>query len=149
MICIKCASEYCLTPNEQFFSYIMARPSFIFDEMMMMSLMKSTLFYTNVLSWIFIVLSHWNNSQRVDMSLNLDTLFWFRANQSLSYSYQFHSLLFDPTGSNTDRCWLNLTTKLTIGTWFILTLDNFLVCSNQTRLTFKLNLNFQQTKLNK
>ena len=26
---------------------------------------------------------HWNNSPRVDMSLHSDTLFWFRANQSL------------------------------------------------------------------
>ena len=34
-------------------------------------------------SWIFIVLAHWNNSTRVDMSLHLDTLFCFRANQSL------------------------------------------------------------------
>ena len=25
----------------------------------------------------------WNNSPQVDMLLNLDTLFWFRANQSL------------------------------------------------------------------
>ena len=31
----------------------------------------------------FIVLAHWNNSLRVDMSLHLDTLFWFQANQSL------------------------------------------------------------------
>jgi hypothetical protein len=28
----------------------------------------------------FIVLTHWNNNLRVDMSLNSDTLFWFRAN---------------------------------------------------------------------
>ena len=38
---------------------------------------------TNRLSWNFIVLPHWNNSPRVDMSLHTDTLFWFRANQSL------------------------------------------------------------------
>jgi hypothetical protein len=31
-------------------------------------------------------LARWaNNSQRVDMSLHLDTLFWFRANQSLLF----------------------------------------------------------------
>ena len=29
------------------------------------------------------MLAHWNNSLRVDMSLHSDTLFWFRANQSL------------------------------------------------------------------
>jgi hypothetical protein len=39
--------------------------------------------HANKLSWIFIVLAHWNNSPRVDMSLHSDTLSWFRANQSL------------------------------------------------------------------
>jgi hypothetical protein len=29
-----------------------------------------------------VVVAHWNNIPRVDMSLHLDTLFWFRANQS-------------------------------------------------------------------
>ena len=38
---------------------------------------------TNTLSWIFIVLALWNNSPRVDMLLHTDTLFWFRADQSL------------------------------------------------------------------
>ena len=31
----------------------------------------------------FFALAHWNNSLRVHMSLHSDTLFWFRANQSL------------------------------------------------------------------
>ena len=31
----------------------------------------------------FILLAHWNNSPWVDMSLHTDTLFLFRANQSL------------------------------------------------------------------
>jgi hypothetical protein len=31
----------------------------------------------------FIALAHWNNSLQVEMSLNLDTLSRFRANQSL------------------------------------------------------------------
>ena len=35
------------------------------------------------ISWILIVLAHWNNSLRVDMSLHPDTLFRFRANQCL------------------------------------------------------------------
>jgi hypothetical protein len=39
----------------------------------------------NMLSWFFIVLADWNNSPRVDMSLHSNTLFWFRANQSLRY----------------------------------------------------------------
>ena len=33
----------------------------------------------------FIVLAHWNNSPRVDMSLHSDALFWFRADQSLLF----------------------------------------------------------------
>ena len=36
-------------------------------------------------SWAgFIVLAHWNNSPRVDMSLHSGTLFWFEANQYLT-----------------------------------------------------------------
>jgi len=31
----------------------------------------------------FIVLAHWNNSPLVDNAFHSDTLFWFRANQSL------------------------------------------------------------------
>ena len=38
---------------------------------------------TNMHSWIFIVLAHWNNCPRINMPPNLDTLSWFRANQSL------------------------------------------------------------------
>jgi len=34
----------------------------------------------------FIVPVHWNNSTRVYMSLDLYTLFWFRANKFCSYS---------------------------------------------------------------
>ena len=45
----------------------------------------STLYQTNMYasSWIFVVLTHWNNSLQVDMLLHSDALFWFRANQSL------------------------------------------------------------------
>ena len=38
-----------------------------------------------MLSWIFIVLAHWNNSPWIDMSPHSDTLSWFRANQSLLF----------------------------------------------------------------
>jgi hypothetical protein len=41
------------------------------------------LYYTNTLSWICIVLAHWNNSPRLDMSLHWDTLSWFRPNHYL------------------------------------------------------------------
>ena len=69
-------------PIQQFVSYIMERENkLIFNEMMT----RSALYWTNTLSWIFLVLVHWNNSPRVDMSVNSDTLFWFRANQSLLF----------------------------------------------------------------
>jgi len=51
----------------------------IFNEMMM----RSTLYY--VLSWIFILLAHWNNSPRIDMSPYSNTLARFRAKQSLLF----------------------------------------------------------------
>jgi len=43
----------------------------------------SILYKTNMMSWNFKVLAHWNNSPRVDMSLHLNYLSWFRANMSL------------------------------------------------------------------
>ena len=49
------------------------------DEMVMMS----SLYLTNKLRWIFIVLAYWSNCQRIDMSFHSDTLSWFRANQTL------------------------------------------------------------------
>jgi len=52
-----------------------------FDEMMMIS----ALYWTNMHSWIFIVLVHWNHSLWVDMSLHSDTLSLFRGNWSLLF----------------------------------------------------------------
>ena len=60
----------------------------IFNEMIMLF----ALYYTNTLSWIFIVLANWNNSLRVGMSLHSDTLFWFRTNQSLLFLLNAASL---------------------------------------------------------
>jgi hypothetical protein len=54
-----------------------------FDEIAMMS----ALYLTNKLSWIFIVLAHWNNSQWVVISLN--TLSWFKANWYLFLHHNF------------------------------------------------------------
>jgi len=87
----KWVGDYCLTPNEQFFSYIMARTSYFLMRWRWWGPLCTH--DTNTLSWIFIVLAHWNNSPRVDMSLHSDTLFWFW--------YQFYSLWFDPTGAQT------------------------------------------------
>ena len=75
-------SDCCLTPSQQFFQLYHGENKLIFNEMMMI---RSALFLTNMLSWIFIVLAHWNNSLWIDMWLHLDTLFWFRANQSLLF----------------------------------------------------------------
>ena len=65
-------SDCCLTPIQQFFSYIMARTSYFLIRCLW-----------GLLCWIFIVLAHWNNSLRLGMSPYSDTLSWFRANQSL------------------------------------------------------------------
>jgi hypothetical protein len=48
-------------------------------------MMRSTLYLTNTLSWIFLVLTHWNNSPLIDMLPHSDTLSWFQANQSLLF----------------------------------------------------------------
>jgi hypothetical protein len=55
----------------------------IFKEMMT----RSALYKTNTLSWIFIVLAHWNNSLRIDKSPHSNTLSWFRANQFLLFLF--------------------------------------------------------------
>ena len=69
-------------------------------------MIRFTLYKTNTLSCICIVLAHWNNSPWTDMSLHSDTLSWFQANQSLvlllcasqrSSNYQFDRLCFDPS----------------------------------------------------
>jgi predicted nucleotidyltransferase len=44
---------------------------------------RSALFWTNTLSWICIVIAHWNNIPQIDMSLHSDTLSRFQANQCL------------------------------------------------------------------
>ena len=71
-------SERLLMPNEQC-SAISWWEHIIFHEIMMMS----ALYQTNVISWIFIVLAHWNYSLLVDMSLHSDTLSRFQTIQFL------------------------------------------------------------------
>jgi len=63
-------SDCCLTPTQQF-SAISWREQVTFNEIMM----RSALFNTNTLSWIFIMLAHWNNSPRIDMSPHSDALY--------------------------------------------------------------------------
>jgi len=42
---------------------------------------------TLLVYYFFIVLAHWNNSPRIDMSPHLDTLSWFRPHQSLLFLF--------------------------------------------------------------
>jgi hypothetical protein len=51
-----------------------------FDEIM---IILYVLYKINMISWIFIVLAHWNNSPWQHMSLSSDTLSWIPANQCL------------------------------------------------------------------
>jgi hypothetical protein len=62
---------------------------------------RSALDWTNTLSWICIVLAHWNNSPCVDMSLHSDTLFWFRANLFLIFLQQL--FWFPETSSSSEK----------------------------------------------
>jgi hypothetical protein len=67
-------SDTCWMPGkQQFYIYIMVRTSWWDDGH----------FVLDKLSWIFMVLAHWNNNPQVDMSLYLDTLSWFWSNVSL------------------------------------------------------------------
>jgi hypothetical protein len=54
-----------------------------FAKILITSSTTFTLYKTNILSWIFIVQTHWNNNSQVDISLHSDTLSWFQANQAL------------------------------------------------------------------
>ena len=71
------ASRCLLTPNMQFPSIswhcVSWRIPGTFYEILMMSNLMTDLDF----------LAHWNNSPRVNMSLHLDTLFWFQTNQRL------------------------------------------------------------------
>ena len=68
-----------LTLSQQLFTYIITRINFI--EIMMISY----LYKTNTLSLIFMVLAHWNNSPRINLSPPSDTFAWFWVNQSLLF----------------------------------------------------------------
>jgi hypothetical protein len=101
-------SEWLLfNANSAIFQLYHGENKLFFNEMMM----RSTLYWTNTPTWIFIGLAHhWNNCPRVDMLLHSDTLFWFRASQSLLFllnaaclaekqqlnKYQIYSLWIDP-----------------------------------------------------
>jgi hypothetical protein len=66
--------------NTSIFQLYHGENKLIFNEMM-----RSALNSTTTLSWIFIVVAHWNNNHWIDMLPHSDTLSWFRANQSLLF----------------------------------------------------------------
>ena len=79
IVSLNIQSDYCLTPNEEFFSYSIERSNFIQwngDDNVRFVLDQHA-------NWIILVLAHWNNSPQVDMWLHSDTLFRFWPNQSL------------------------------------------------------------------
>ena len=75
--CLNWASVCCSTPSEQFIRYITTRTSYILTRW------RRPLYTRPIWCWIFILLSQWNKSLQVNMSLHSDTLFRFLANQSL------------------------------------------------------------------
>ena len=74
---------------------------FTFDEMM------STLYWANILSWIFIVLAHWNKSMGRYIpplrQIPNQPVLLLNADASRSKKYQYNSLWFDPTGAWTHK----------------------------------------------
>ena len=100
-----------LNANSPIFQLFHGENKLIFNEMRM----RDALYSTNMLSWIFIVLAHWNNSALIDMSPHSETLSWFRADQSLLFllnavclvekqqiqMYHFYSLWFEPIPRST------------------------------------------------
>jgi hypothetical protein len=75
-------SEWLLfNANSEIFQLYHGENKLIFNEIMM----RSAFFQTNMLSWIFIVLAHWNNSPRIDMSPLSDTDPDFEPTKSLLF----------------------------------------------------------------
>ena len=64
-----------LNANSAIFQPYHGENKLLFNEMMMRP--------TRLVEFLILVLAHWNNSLRIDMSLYSDTLSWLRANQSL------------------------------------------------------------------
>ena len=76
--CRRWFSDCCLTLTFQLYH---GKSKLIFYEM----ILRSALYQTNMLSWIFIVQAHRSNSPRIDMLPQLATLSRFWANQSLLF----------------------------------------------------------------
>jgi hypothetical protein len=99
------------------FSYIIARTCYISMKWWWCLLLTKS----NTFNWIYIVLVHWHNSLRVNMSPHSNTLSCFHANQSFcSYSLMLHSsqvsskYQFSSQGSNLWYCTLTITPSMQI-----------------------------------
>jgi hypothetical protein len=77
---IEWVSDCCLTPIQQFFSYMMVRTMRWYWGPLCTRPTNG-----NMLSCIFIGLPNWRNSPWIDMSPHSDTLFWFWVNQYLFF----------------------------------------------------------------
>jgi hypothetical protein len=85
------------------FSITSWREQITFNEI----IMRSALYKTNTLSWIFIVLTHWKINPRVEVLPNSDTLSWFLAKNSLLFLLNAVCLATNinfkvPTGARTN-----------------------------------------------
>ena len=69
--------------NSAMFQLYHGENKLMFNAMMIMS----TLYYTNTLVLILIVLAHWNNSALIDMLPHSNTLSWFPTNQYLLFLF--------------------------------------------------------------
>jgi hypothetical protein len=94
--------------NSAIFQLYHGENKLIFNEMMM----RSALFLTNKLSWIVIVLAHWNNSPGVDMSLHSDTLFCIRADQSVLFLFNAGCLAENPRSTALEASTLTITPSM-------------------------------------
>ena len=85
-----------ISPNSAIFQAYHGENKLIFSEIMM----RSALCYTNTMSWIFIVLTHWNNSVWIDMSPHSDTLSWFWDKPVFALSKKCFVLSGEATNTN-------------------------------------------------
>ena len=70
--------------NSAIFQLYHGEKKLIFNEMMVV---RSALYKTKTVNWIFIVLAHWNISPWINILLHSDTLSWFRAKKSLLFLF--------------------------------------------------------------
>jgi hypothetical protein len=87
----------------------------------------------NVLSLIFIVPTHWNNSPWVHMSFYWDTLSWFQANSLMLWAYQKSSKyhFFDLTWPGS---WTHDLSPIRISALIWIMMKNYMVINKVSNL---------------